>query len=448
MRLRRFDFHSGSGPAAAAVLLALMLATPAASQTRLTLADAIARARSDTPDARVAAAAAGEAAERVREARAGYWPRLDVTESVQRGDQPVYVFSSLLSQRQFTAANFDVASLNHPDPITNVRTLVAVDQRVYDGGRTRREVRAAELDRDLADLTRSRSGEDLAMAAAESFVRVLQLESADRATQSAVAAAQSDLERARARRDAGLVTTADTLAADVHLADMRQRQIATAGDLAVARLELNDVLGLPLDEPLMLVAPASATEPPPLDGLIQGARTSRIDSRQAELQVERATAQREIARGAFLPSIGVQAAWDFNGATLSEQRSGWIAGAQIQINLFNGFADSARIAAASQAELRAIADRERVARRIDVDVRSAATRLETARARDAAGRTGLAQARESQRIIRDRYDSGLATITDVLRAAEAVLDAESRATTAQMNVILQTVALDRAAGRL
>jgi outer membrane protein TolC len=60
----------------------------------------------------------------------------------------------------------------------------------------------------------------------------------------------------------------------------------------------------------------------------------------------------------------------------------------------------------------------------------------------------VTQARESQRIIRDRYESGLATVSEVLRAAEAVLDAESRATNAEMNVILQTVALDRAAGRL
>ena len=55
---------------------------------------------------------------------------------------------------------------------------------------------------------------------------------------------------------------------------------------------------------------------------------------------------------------------------------------------------------------------------------------------------------ESQRIIRDRYDTGLATATDVLRAAEASLDAASRSTAAEMDVILRTVALDRALGRL
>jgi hypothetical protein len=36
----------------------------------------------------------------------------------------------------------------------------------------------------------------------------------------------------------------------------------------------------------------------------------------------------------------------------------------------------------------------------------------------------------------------------VLRAAEAALEAESRATTAETDVILQTVAFDRALGRL
>ena len=97
---------------------------------------------------------------------------------------------------------------------------------------------------------------------------------------------------------------------------------------------------------------------------------------------------------------------------------------------------------------RAAADRERVTRNIEVDVRAAIAQLNAARARQDAGRTALTQARESQRIIRDRYDSGLAGITDVLRAAEAALEAESRATAADIDVILRSVALDRAVGRL
>jgi outer membrane protein TolC len=118
------------------------------------------------------------------------------------------------------------------------------------------------------------------------------------------------------------------------------------------------------------------------------------------------------------------------------------------MNLFRGFADRARMTETSHAQVRAAAEHERVVRRIEVDVRAALAQLTAARARDEAGRAALTQARESQRIIRDRYESGLATVTDVLRAAGATLDAESRATAAEMDVILHTVALDRALGRL
>jgi outer membrane protein TolC len=149
-----------------------------------------------------------------------------------------------------------------------------------------------------------------------------------------------------------------------------------------------------------------------------------------------------------LPTVGAQGGWEFNGATLGAQQSSWVIGAEVRVNVFRGFADSARMTEARYAHVRAAAERERVAQRIEVEVRGALAQLATARAREEAGRAALIQAHESQRVVRDRYESGLATVTDVLRAAEATLDAESRATTAEMDVILQTVALDRAVGRL
>jgi outer membrane protein TolC len=170
--------------------------------------------------------------------------------------------------------------------------------------------------------------------------------------------------------------------------------------------------------------------------------------REATLDVRLAENEQRTARAAFLPTIGVQGGWEFNGETLGAQQSSWLIGAEVRINVFRGFGDKARIAEAGSARARATAERERIERRIEVDVRSVLAQLTASRAREDAGRAALTQARESQRIIRDRYESGLATVTDVLRAAEATLDAESRATTAEMDVILQTVALDQALGRL
>jgi outer membrane protein TolC len=418
------------------------------AQTPLTFEDAIRRAHGETADARVLASAIDEAEARIQRVQSGFWPRVDVTETVQHGNQPVFVFSSLLSQRRFTEANFAIPALNHPEALTNTRTAVVLEQRIFDAGLTSLGVQAAKLDRDMATATRDAARQDLGFRAAQTFVRVLQLDAMVRATDAAVAAAESDRQRARARREVGLVTEADVLAVDVYLADMRQRQIAAAGDLDVARLQLAEAVGLPLGTSIVPVRPAVRPATADGDALVREALTTHPDLRQADIHLQRADNDRRAARAALFPSVGVQAGWEFNGATLGAQQSSWVVGAEMRVNVFRGFADTARITEARHARARATAERERVERRIEVDVRGALAQLAAARAREDTGRAALTQARESQRIIRDRYESGLATVTDVLRAAEATLDAESRTTTAEMDVILQTVALNRALGRL
>jgi outer membrane protein TolC len=436
---------------AAAILLAVawcMLPAAAPAQTNLTLEEAMRRAQSATPEARALDARGREAAERVRQARAGYFPRIDFTESVERGDHPVFVFSSLLAQRRFAAENFAIGALNRPGALTNLRTGVMVDQTIFDGGVARLGVRRAELDETRTQVARAAAAQDLALGAAQRFVRVLQLESADRASRAAVESASSDLALARARRDAGLVTSADVLALEVHLAEMHQRQITTDGELEVARIELRDAIGAPPDEQLMLVPPAEMAVPADAEALVREALEEHPERASARLATRLAENARQSAEAALLPRVGVQGGWELNGHTFANSRSSWSVGAHVQLNLFRGFADAARIAEARHAQTRAAAEQEAAERRIARDVRTALARVNAARAREAAGRAASLQAGESQRIVRDRYESGLATAADVLQAAGAVLDAESRATEAETEVILQLIALERAVGRL
>src|SRR3954468_4902332 len=116
-------------PCEARVLAPLLFATlcvaasASAQSPPLSLAEAIARARASNPDAGSAAAAEREAAERVTQARAGYFPKVEAAESWQRGNGPAFVFSSRLAQRRFTAADFALDALNHPAATDNFRTV-------------------------------------------------------------------------------------------------------------------------------------------------------------------------------------------------------------------------------------------------------------------------------------------------------------------------------------
>jgi outer membrane protein TolC len=427
---------------------ALLLPVTAAGQPTLTLPDAMARARRQHPSARGAEAAARQSSHRVDEARGQYFPRVDFTQEWQRGNQPVFVFGSLLSQRRFDETRFAIGTLNHPDALSNLRSAFTLDQIVYDGGQTGLAVRNAEVAEAAAAADRRRVEQDLALAAAGAYGRVVQLEAALAATRSAVDAAEADLLRARERRDAGLATEADVLTMDVHVAAARQRHVQATGELRVARAELNVAIGAPLDDTFVVAWPAPPAAVERADVLEAAALSARPEAEQARLAGELRANETRLAHAAWLPQVGFTGLYEWNGADPGAMVPSWTVGGRLTLNLFRGFADKARHAAAAEGERRQRAELEQTLLQIRLEVRSALARLEAAQAALAVGQAAEAQARESQRILRDRYDSGLATIAEVLRAAEAVVQAESQAIAARLAVTLQWLALERAAGRL
>jgi outer membrane protein TolC len=400
------------------------------------------------PAVRGALAAERESSERARQARAGWFPRLDVSESWQRGNQPVFVFGSLLAQRQFTEANFDVDTLNHPDALANYRTGISVEQVLFDGVRTPAATRSASIAQEMAAAGSRDVAASLRVAVTQAYGHVLMAVDQRRAAASAVDAAEEDVRRAERRRDAGMGTDADVLALKVHLAQVRERQISAASQETIGRARLNEAMGEPLDARFELQAPpvASATVPALAD-LEAEALKSRPDVFRAAAQERLAREAITSARAGYYPQAAVQGVYEFNGGTFTNRASAWTIGAVFRWNLFGGFADSARLGEAKAASDRARAERERQETSARVDLRVAIARVEESRAREEVGRSAVAQARESQRIIRDRYGAGLAPVNDLLRSALAVLDAEYQHTSATIDVLVSAAMLERARGR-
>ena len=115
--------------------------------------------------------------------------------------------------------------------------------------------------------------------------------------------------------------------------------------------------------------------------------------------------------------------------------------------MFHGFADTARLAEAREQATRRALEREKAETAARLDVHIGVARLDAARASEAVGRAAVEQARESRRIVRDRYEAGLTDVVSLLRAAEAVVQAETQQTAAQVAVLTETAALQRILGR-
>lgn len=433
-----------------AAFLVAFAVHPAAAQDLLTLDQAVTAALARNPTLKAARESASEAAARVSAARAGFFPRITVTESWQRGDQPVFVFSSLLSARRFASANFAIDALNHPDPLSFSRTSVGIEQVLFDAGGQQLAARRAALRSDVATLTADQHAADLVVFTTEAFGRALGARSAARAARAALDSAREDVTRAERRRDAGLATDADVLSLVVHAADLEERTIRADGDAAIARAELNRLMGSPIESEREIAEPVAHDQPPrpaPLTGLLAEAGQARADLRRAAAALRLADYDVRAARGALLPQLVAQAALEVSGTRFADRASSWIAGGELRWSFSTGGAELARIRAASHARAAAQAEEEATRAAVHVEIATSLRAVETAQARQQAGRAAVEQARESQRIIRDRFEAGLAVVNDVLRASTAVLDAEARRTSALVDVIVATAKLRRAVGR-
>jgi outer membrane protein TolC len=431
------------------IIVVALAARPLSAQAPLSLAEAIGRARAHNPDAASATVGEREAAERVLQARGGSLPRVDVTESWQRGNSPVFVFSSLLAQRRFTAADFAVEALNHPAAADNFRTALVVEQTLLDRSTSAR-IESATIGRDMASSLRRIVDQTLAAAVTDMFGRVLVADAMADATAAAVETARADRELAGNRRDAGRATDADVLQLDVHLARTVERQVQAIADERIARARLNQLMGEPLTAVFVLDRiPADVavaiTNP---STLADEAVKNRPEVAIARQQERLATATVHAARAAFLPQVSAQGSWELNGDAWQSRSSSWMVGAAARISVFNGFADKARLAEAQAQVRRRSIEASGAETLVRLDVHIGIARLEAARASEAVARAAADSARASHRIIQDRYNSGLADATTLLRAAEAVEQADAQQIAGFVNVITATATLQRATGTL
>lgn len=434
------------------LLLALTLAVGApdalVAQTPLTLEAAIGRATTGNADVQAFALAQREAEARLAQARAAVLPTADFTETWQRGNQPVFVFSSLLAQRQFAASNFAIEALNHPDALTNYRSAVTVDAPIFDA-RTRTTVRSASLGVDVAAAQREGVHRDLVATVTAAYGAIVSAAATGRAMAASLESSQADLALAERRRDQGLVTEADVLQVHLHVATTRERQIRAAADEAVARARLNQLMGVGLDELFTVdeAADAAMSATTPVADLEAAAVRTRTEIRLASLNQALADTTLAAAKAAFLPTVSAMAAWEGNGGHFTARSSGWTVGAVARVNLFRGFADRARMAEARELQQRRRIERDRVETLVRVDVREAQARLDAARALVTVADASVAQAVESHRIVRDRYEGGLADVSALLRAAEGVQAANARRVAAHVEVLVATAAWRRAVGQ-
>ena len=417
----------------------------------ITLEQAVRMALQQNPAFQTSSDEADAARARLKQVQSAWYPRLDFQQNFTRGNNPVYVFGTKLTQRQFSAADFALNNLNTPTPLDNFQTRFDGQWKLFDSGETLFHQRSAKRLVTAADFATEQARQDLILETVRSYYGVLVLKENAKAADEALKTAEASAQRIQTMHKAGLLVDSDLLSAQVFVSQMKDRQIRATNDLAMAEMQLARQIGAALNSPQepaeTLAVPSMPTKT--IQEWMQIALEQRPGLRAAQLQETAMGEESKAAKAEFGPKVALFGSAERDALTLGgPSGSNWTAGARLDFNIFAGGAQKARVAEATANANKAQHEVEWFRSGVQMEVRKAYLDGNSAAQRAAAARDSAQQAKESLRIVQNRYDAGLTTVTELLRAQTAQLDATTLYLAALQDWQVAQVQLQRAAGVL
>lgn len=395
--------------------------------------------RADTGSAR-----AGEAlAESLR------WPRLLVDAGWRRTDHQVFVFGDTLTAGEFTAADFALDRLNHPDPSDHLTTGINLELPIFTSGRIRAGLGAAREEAGAA-LARQRAAEsDLVVRVTAAYFAVPMARAAVGVAESALSSARAHERAAAARVDAGSSLRSDLLRAQVRRLDRERDLERRRADLELALAGLRVGLGLVADESVDPVTPLEMPSEPlgDLQSWQERASPSRPELEAARRTAAAAKAMARSTRSAFGPDVSGLARYERNASGLDASEGSFLLGVSVRwtaLDRGRSARNEAAQARSSAADARQRAAQDNAGLEIEQAYRDAAVADRTV----SVYREAAAAAAEAQRISAERYAAGLLPLTDLLEVESAHVGAQLAEIAALYDAVLGRVRLARATGTL
>ncbi len=414
--------------ATAAMLAALLSSAAAQPSTPLTLADAVQMTLDKNPMHKAALADTKAALASVREAQAPLLPRLMFAENVTVGNDPVFVFGSKLRQQIFTAQDFALNSLNRPTPISNYASRFSGQWSLFDSMQSWIGLSRAKFMSQAAGQQLSRTDQELVFQTVQAYYGVLLAQKQFQVAQEAVKTAEAIEQQSRARVESGMAVDSDLLSAQVLASSRKQELIARQNDLLLARTRLALAMGMPADA---TYEPKEALEErtfPPADvnQLEKTAMERRPDLKRMEAERSAQAKSVSMAKAAFGPRLNAFGSWEEDSHAVGwTGANNWVAGAELQFDLFSGGSKRAQLAREKALAERATAAQAGFQDAIRLEVRTAYYDFDAAQQQVVVARSAIAQANESLRINENRYEGGLTTVSDLLRVEDAAHRAQT-----------------------
>lgn len=400
-----------------AILLLIVISTPLlfGQETRaVTLEEVLNDVEKYNLDIQVSEQKFLAARAQFRQTNSTFLPSVRISHSGFSTDNPVMAFSAKLNQSIFTAADFDVNTLNHPDRVENFTTAIELKQPLFNPD----AFFGRKASKDLMDASvyQTQFTKDALLFETEKTYRTLQWAYKQQlAIDKNMLALKTLLAETQNRFDQGLVLNADVLMVEVQLADAQKQAQQAQSYLQ----NLSDYLQLLMGrESTAVLMPADSLSWQPTTELNNvSLPKGRADLQALQLTEEAYKKQFQAQKWSYLPALNAfgNIQW-FDNSAFNTGSNSYFVGAELTWDIFKGYQ---RLGKTEQTK----ADFEKIKLenrnyRLESQnqLKSTYRELQDAQKMIELSQLALQQATEQLHIQKNRFKEGLEKTSEVLRA--------------------------------
>jgi outer membrane protein len=341
-----------------------------------------------------------------------------------------------------------VPSTTVVDPYNYYSHKLTLALPLYTGGQLENAIEAQKRGAYVAGWSLGTTKQQIKLEASVAFYQVLEAKDYAKIARESVEALTVHLKNTEKEFDVGVVPKADVLRSKVQLANAQTNLIKIENAYELALLNLNHVMGQPLQTEVVLNAELKQ-DPYPLtmDACIDYALMNRLELKQVQTMVAIAQDKINIAKGEKLPAVsllGMNQWEDTNNSGTNSKN--WTVALMSQWNLFDSGVTDSKVAGAKQAKIAATEQAKDTEDKIVLEVSQAYLNLKEAKKRIDTTRVAVEEAQTDFDMAQKRYFNGAGINLDVIDAEVALNTAKTNYVKALYDYNVSRARLDKATG--
>lgn len=398
----------------------------------LTIEDCIDYALAHHSDVRAAARDLDAGRAGVRSARSGYLPR--VTASLDYSDAGT------------TGADYADTPERTSD-FTGTRTMIGIEETLYDGGRTVASVRQASAQARVSEADLELTVQQRVLAVTVAYMEALRTRRLADIAAEAVTESEQQLEMIQAKIEAGDAAKVDRYPVEVQLSNSKLAKLQADNRVRVAANGLRNAMGLDRGPALSITEVGDdLSDPPAFNECIAAALEQRPELARSDAQVDSSKAALWLARAQRLPVPTISAAYQ-KGLHRAGYDSQWSLGVGVSMSIFDagGLAAEEEI---SKARLDStVFQADQLVKDISAEVEEAYLNLANALESLSASGPNVEMARLNLDVAREKYAQGLGITLEIVSAQLSYQDALTAQAEALYDGYIARAQLEKAMGK-